>query len=140
MYDYWFQTEAEIAAELVSEYRKEDIFRDQRRQYSVGEKVVVRNGTQLWDHIEPPRKELQRLIDEGTIGTIVTSRLTFSVREYLADFGNREEWMCGDEMKLAVSYDDLVGENRRLRSLLITLLKQKNTPLPATPSASEATP
>jgi hypothetical protein len=129
MYDYWFQTEAEIAAELVSEYRKEDIFRDQRRQYSVGEKVVVRNGTQL-----------QRLIDEGTIGTIVTSRLTFSVREYLADFGNREEWMCGDEMKLAVSYDDLVGENRRLRSLLITLLKQKNTPLPATPSASEATP
>lgn len=120
---FWDEDFPETMRELADEFWKDEIFRDQRRQYSTGEKVVARAGTQLVHEFVPVAKKLQPVYEQSLVGTIIHIWMKYS-REYLVDFGQKQIWCYGDEIKLAISYDDLVAENRRLRTLLIALLQR----------------
>lgn len=121
----YYMTESEEAAELAEEFHNGEIFRDQRRKYSVGEKVVIRSGTQLADSFEPVKKSLRPLYEQGLIGTVVSIRAVYDSHQYLVDFGKHKAWVYSDEMKLAASYEDLLTETKRLRALLVYLLQSK---------------
>lgn len=121
----YYQTDEQTNAELAADFWKTEIFRDQRRQYTRGEKVVVRDGTQLADgEVEPTPKHLRPFLEQGCIGTVVSIRSSYGIPEYLVDFsmGKRTVWAFSDELKQALPYADLVTENQRLRQLLTALL------------------